>query len=102
MKASSLLDTVGYWAGHAAFDAWENSLTGFSTARDKTMFSQYMYATCLGDATLEQLYHGDDLAQRMVDTVPEEMLRKGYCLKFGDPRDTDLETDTLQALADLG
>lgn len=101
-----LVDSAGAWLGyHAAeafstarFDGWENQLTGFGTNRDKTTYSQFLYSTLLSDNTIEGLYHGDDLAARMIDIVPEEMLRKGYSLCIGDKQDEDTEAAILEAL----
>jgi phage-related protein (TIGR01555 family) len=98
-RTGEVLDNLGAWLGHGRFDSWENSVTGFGTLRDKTIFSAFMPTPMLGDVTLEQLYHHDDLAARMIDTVPEEMLRKGYCLDIEDSQ--DLAEDTIAALTEL-
>jgi hypothetical protein len=73
------------WFSNARLDSWQNEMTGFGTSRDKTMFSQF-YASCdLSDASIEAMFHGDDLAKILIETEPEEALRKGYCLNIGEP-----------------
>jgi phage-related protein (TIGR01555 family) len=95
----SAWENVSTWLAHGRFDSWENPVTGFGTLRDKTIYSLFQPSAILGDITLEQLYHNDDLAARMIDTVPEEMLRKGYSLDIEDSQ--DLADDAIQALTEL-
>jgi phage-related protein (TIGR01555 family) len=59
-------------------DSWQNLLTGLGTARDKAVYSHYAPETALPLEYLEQLYLNDDLASRIVDLVPNEMLRQGF------------------------
>lgn len=66
-------------------DAWVNELTGFGTALDKTTYGSYRSFGRLDDITLSALYHENDVAARMVDVVPEEMLREGFDLELGNP-----------------
>jgi phage-related protein (TIGR01555 family) len=91
------------WFANARLDSWQNDLTGFGTSRDKTMFSQFLPSCDLSDTTIEALYHYDDLAKILLDTEPEEMLRKGYCLNIGEPgkRDQETEAKILEALDEL-
>jgi phage-related protein (TIGR01555 family) len=65
-------------------DAWANEVTGFGTARDKTSYSHFTGFNPLSDIDLSNLYHGDAMASRMVDVVPEEMLREGFTVDVGD------------------
>lgn len=68
-------------AASARLDAWANAITGFGTDRDKTSYGYVTRNRFLSDEELSALYHGDDLAARMVDLVPEEMLRDGFCVE---------------------
>ncbi len=65
-------------------DTWQNQVTGFGTSVDKTTYSQFVGTLPLADQQLSNLYHGDDLAARMVDVVPDEMLREGFSLDLDD------------------
>jgi phage-related protein (TIGR01555 family) len=116
--AASAADSMAVWLGATGLlgsseynpawsvrsDGWENDLTGLGTLYDKTTFTQYRASYDLSDSTLEFLYSGDDLAARLIDTVPEEKMRKGYrvCLADSDSKiDKDLEASVHEALADL-
>lgn len=61
-------------------DTWSNVLTGLGTARDKVTHTDFSVNARLSDQTLEALYHNDDIAARVCDLVPDEMLRQGFGL----------------------
>ena len=71
-------------------DSWVNNVTGFGTARDKTEYGFVLPSRILSDQELSALYHSDDMAARMVDIIPQEMLREGFGIETGDT-DQDLE-----------
>lgn len=74
-------------------DGWTNPVTGAGTSRDRTTYARFIPTTPLTDAELANLYHGDDMAARMVDIIPQEMLR--------EPFEVDTEDDdTNSYLAD--
>lgn len=76
-------------------DAWNNTFTGLGTTRDKMTFSSFEANTILEDEYLDNLYHGDDMASRSCDTVPEESFRRGFEIKS-----EDVDSDTLKAIND--
>lgn len=58
-------------------DSWASILTGLGTARDKR--TSLTFAACpVTDIEARELWRGDDLAARAVETYPDEMLRAGY------------------------
>lgn len=59
-------------------DGWENILTGFGTARDKTTGGEFKRSTWLVDQELVGIYEGDAIAQKIVNIVPREMYRQGF------------------------
>lgn len=65
-------------------DGWSNYVTGFGTSRDKTTYNQFGGYSILTDDELAAVYHGHDIAARMVDVVPDEMLREGFIAQTGD------------------
>lgn len=68
------------------FDGWSNQVTGLGTlARDKRMASQFDpdYFT---QPELELMYRGNDLAARIVDILPDDMVRMGFEV-IGDDKD---------------
>lgn len=66
------------------FDDWQNQVTGFGTTADKTTYTSFVGSLRLPDQQLSNLYHGDDLAARMIDIVPDELLREGFTVDTGD------------------
>lgn len=80
------------------FDSWVNPLTGFGTTRDKTTYGYIQNTRILTDEELSALYHSDDMAARMVDVVPQEMLREGFFIETGDPK---LNTQIADKMTDL-
>lgn len=82
----------------ARFDSWENEVTGFGTRDDKTSYTRFMGGLLLSQQELSNIYHGDDLAARMVDVVPDEMLREGFVVETGDQGLNAAIADKLEAL----
>lgn len=78
---------------------WQNPVTGFGTNRDKTTYNQFYGPYTMGLEELSALYHGDDLAARMVDIVPDEMLREGFVVDADDP---ELNTEIADRVEGLG
>lgn len=70
-------------------DTWVNNITGFGTDRDKTTYGTILPNRILSDQEVSALYHGDDMAARMVDVVPQEMFREGFTIETGD---SDIDT----------
>src|SRR3954469_19036465 len=50
------------WRG----DGWENPVSGFGTALDKTTYGTFRLTNWLSDTALDQLFHGDDIVERMI------------------------------------
>ncbi len=78
----------------ARFDTWYNPVTGFGTSRDKTTHGYILPSRLLTDEELSSLYHHDDMAARMVDVVPAEMMREPFDVETGN---VDLDA----AIADM-
>jgi phage-related protein (TIGR01555 family) len=83
--ASARLDTD--WRDRLG--GWENPVTGMGTRRDKTQWNEFRPGGVMRDMELSAIYHNDDLAARMVDIVPDEMLREGFLIDAGDPELND-------------
>lgn len=68
---------------------WTNTVTGLGDfARDKVMQAQFIDSLRIPDPELAALYHGNDLAARIVEFKPKEMFRRGYQLVIPDPEDS--------------
>lgn len=65
-------------------DSWKNLLTGLGGSRDKSTHLHLSKGSALPAEYLEQLYLNDDIAARICDLVPHEMLRQGVCIKVND------------------
>lgn len=78
------------WAARKAsgsttrLDGLVNEVTGFGTSLDKTTYSRFGSFAPLQDAELSALYHGNAMAARIVDALPEEALREGYHIDVGN------------------
>lgn len=80
----------------AHLDGWSNALTGIGDALvDKRMSTYYTGAEVITPEYAEGLWRGDDLAARIVETWPNEMLRQGYEICVQDGENTE-ETESLE------
>lgn len=66
-------------------DSWANYLKGFGTDRDSTEASRFQIDRRIPDHELSALYHHDDIASRIVDMIPREMLRQGFGVQCSTP-----------------
>lgn len=71
MKLQKLLDT-------ARFDSWFNVFTGLGTGRDKTSQTLFMPNRVLQAQELRNLFHHDDMANRIVTALPLDAMREGF------------------------
>lgn len=59
-------------------DGWENALTGLGViGKDKTTSANFT-PDLLSQEQCEHLWRGDDIVARIVETVPNEMMREGF------------------------
>jgi uncharacterized protein len=96
-----LLDDPALVVGQGStvrLDGWANDVTGQGTARDKTAFNYFQPGRTLTDGEISGLYHDNDVAARMVDIVPDEMLREGFTVDVGDPNANNEIADQVDAL----
>lgn len=77
-------------------DSWSNLLNGLGDAlRDKRQYGFFAGRAPLTDDTLENLYHQEDIAARIVDALPIEALRNGFYLSTED-EDPDLSSALIE------
>jgi len=62
-------------------DSWQNLLSGLGTARDKSVYTHLAPDIRLPPNYLELLYLNDDIAARICDLLPNEMLRQGFSIE---------------------
>jgi hypothetical protein len=66
-------------------DGWENLFTGMGIAnRDRKISSEFKQGYLLTEPELDALYCDEGIATRIIDLLPDEMLRKGWTID-GDP-----------------
>jgi hypothetical protein len=84
----------------AKIDSFESVFTGLGTNRDKVHTSRVAQQALLDPETLEALYHDNDIAARIVETIPQEALRQGFRIVV--PPDEDAEAGTDDGEGDVG
>lgn len=62
-------------------DGWYNTLTGVGMATKDKSVSTAFQADLITPETAVEIWRGDDLAARIIETLPNEMLRQGFELK---------------------
>ena len=81
LRTDNLLDGLIGTGGGPSGGGWTNPVTGHGTFnRDKVMQGSYQESFRISDPELSALYNGNDLAKRVVETVPKEMFRRGWIL----------------------
>ncbi|MBA3833602.1 MAG: DUF1073 domain-containing protein [Chthoniobacterales bacterium] len=73
----------------AKLDSWANDRTGFGTLADKTQYGYFQPLQPLNIQELANVYHGDSMAARMVDVVPQEIFREGFELDADGDHDVN-------------
>lgn len=62
-------------------DGWTNASLGYGTLRDKSSQGSFCGRGLLGDQELSDMYYQDPIAALIVDSIPQEAFRRGYCLE---------------------
>lgn len=65
-------------------DSWQNLLAGLGNARDKSTYTHIVSHDRFSPDYLEQLYVHDDVAARICELVPHEMLRQGISIRVNE------------------
>lgn len=81
----------------ARADSWSNLVTGIGAATGRLDF-QFTPELRIADQTLEDMFHDDPYASRIVRAVPEEAMRRGFSVSCGDP---EVESRVQAALDEL-
>lgn len=80
-------------------DGWSNTLTGIGEAlRDKRRAHKFEVDTCADRQTLENLWQGDDMAARIVEIPPGEMMRNGFDIKITEAQSDAYSTEVGDAV----
>lgn len=88
-SSSGVLPTSSVVHALVHTDAWQNFQTGLGVAgRDKSIGAEFVTDVVTGDEGTE-IWRGDPIAARIVETLPNEALRQGYELCIGDDEPPD-------------
>jgi len=79
-------------------DSWINAITGLGGSRDKSTRSAVAALCVVQPVELEALYHGNDLAARIVDAVVDDALRGGFSFPGVEGLDDALRAQKAGAL----
>ncbi len=83
-------------------DSWQNLTTGMGDpSRDKLLGGHFMPLVQLDYGQIESLYYGDDMAERIVDALPDEAFRRGFELEGPEAEKAKQVLKDLDATAKL-
>lgn len=83
------------------YDSWMNAVTKLGTSFDKLTHHRVVkQGIKLTPEQREEMYVHDDVARRIVDVIPDEMLRQGYRLEIADDEDAAGAAEIAQAAID--
>lgn len=84
-------------------DGWTNALTGLGTqGRDKLSSGWHTDTLRIPDPELTSLFHGDDIAAKIVEMRPKEMFRQGYEVCIADETGDEISEDACDYAEKLG
>lgn len=69
-------------------DGWQNTITALGTSRDKRVTGQF-WTNRLVDLEAEDIWRGDDMAGRAVETVPNQIVRAGFEMLVKTPTEAE-------------
>jgi phage-related protein (TIGR01555 family) len=105
METDNFIQQLQQATSVSRVDGWSNIYTGLGTSRDKRTATTFQPGVILNDELLESLYNDNDMAARIVETLPEESLRKGFSVKITDDEDpekaSEVEGEIQSALDEL-
>lgn len=67
------------------YDNLSNDFLGYGTSRDKLAYGTFVAGLRVSDVELNAMYYSDDVAAKIVNARPTEMMRRGYKLTAKDP-----------------
>lgn len=76
--------------GQVKMDGWKNVLSGMGYRMDKRKYTSFSKTSYLDENELAEMYRGDGLTRRIVDTRPDDMTRQWF----------DLEEDEKNVICD--
>lgn len=68
-------------------DGWSNLFTGLGTKADKSKMTHNKPSLIIDDMELESIYADDGLGAKIVDLLPEDMLKQGWKYNFQNEKE---------------
>lgn len=68
-------------------DGWANLFTGMGTKADKSKSTRAVPNGFLTDVELETIYADDGLGAKIIDTLPEDMMKQGWHYEFENEKE---------------
>jgi hypothetical protein len=81
-------------------DGWGNVITGLMTGRDKRRGAVQQYRPMV-DLEAREWWLGDDIAKRIIETLPKLAMHRGYDLKIADDEDREMSEQLVAKMEDL-
>src|SRR3990172_1083052 len=81
-------------------DSWRSALSGLGGSRDKRTYSRFV-ADQMDYYENIDLWRNDDLAGRIVETIPNEMTRQGWELCVEGDKGQQIQSDVKGLLEDV-
>lgn len=76
-------------------DGWLNLFSGLGTKADKTKSTKAVPTGFLMDAELETIYADDGLGARIIDALPDDMMKQGWHYVFDNEKEGMEEQDKI-------
>jgi phage-related protein (TIGR01555 family) len=74
-------------------DSWANQISGLgAVGKDKRLGATFC-ADLITQETAEEMWRGDDIIARAIETIPAEALREGFCVKIEGDKETSEAVD---------
>lgn len=93
LEAAAVVEGPRRRRGPFRMDGWSSALGGVGGAQDKRLAGVFL-ADIIQPEEAAEMWRGDDLAARAIESVPNEMLRQGFDLLIGG------ETPDAKAIAE--
>ncbi len=79
-------------------DGWSNVITGLNTLRDKRLGAVHE-TDVVTDDQVRELWRGNWLVKRVIETLPKEAMRRGYRVKVGSEDDPEVAKEMADEIA---
>src|SRR5688572_4959937 len=79
-------------------DGWYSAVTGIGVIGQDKRESVGFISDVVNDATARDLWQGDDISARIIETLPNECLRQGFAVTMDDKEQAEALTSRIEEL----